>query len=197
MRYFHVPPRLHFPNIQFPPSFPPIFIGINRDDRGREQLRLDSKKYQQTCEKNRQNIMKRWSKKNKDTTVDLVIPNKNKDKDKDKDWEVVGRINSSSSSSTVSDIANGNEEEDEEDNFSIMIKEKFLSWWRAHCPSARHIAAFSEFFLRCSLTPSPSPKGEGSYEVQSRAQSATHVQCIVDRDLTPSWHVSKAMRSEK
>ncbi len=89
------------------------------------QLRLDAEKYQQTCEKNRQNIMKRWSKKDKDTTVDLVIPNKDKDKDKDKDydkdkdkdWEEVGRINSSSSSSTVSDAANGNEEEDEEDNF--------------------------------------------------------------------------------
>ena len=101
------------------------------------QLRLDAEKYQQTCEKNRQNIMKRWSKKEKDTTVDLVIPNKDKDKDKDKDydkdkdkdWEEVGRINSSSSSSTVSDAANGNEEEDEEDNFSIMIKEKFLPWW--------------------------------------------------------------------
>ena len=90
MRYFHVPPRLHFPNMQFSLSIHPIFIGINCDDRGRKQLRLDSKKYQQTCEKNRQNIMKRWFKKNKDTTVDLVIPNK--DKDKDKDWEVVGRI---------------------------------------------------------------------------------------------------------
>ena len=101
----------------------------------RMQINIDLEKYQKTCEKNRQNIMKRWSKKEKDTTVDLVIPNKNKDKDKDKDknkdWEVVGRINSSSSSSTVSDIANGNEEEDEEENFSMMMKEKFLPWFNS------------------------------------------------------------------
>ena len=39
------------------------------------QISIDTEKFKRKCEKNRQNIMKRWAKKKKDTNVDLVIHN--------------------------------------------------------------------------------------------------------------------------
>ena len=41
------------------------------------QISIDTEKFKRKCEKNRQNIMKRWAKKKKDTNVDLVIHNEN------------------------------------------------------------------------------------------------------------------------
>ena len=100
----------------------------------RMQINIDLEKYQKTCEKNRQNIMKRWAKKKKDTNVGLVIHNEKENVNENVDENVNENGNDygrrySSSSSTVSDAANGKEEEDEEDNFPIMIKEKFMPWW--------------------------------------------------------------------
>ena len=92
------------------------------------QISIDTEKFKRKCEKNRQNIMKRWAKKKKDTNVDLVIHNENENENENENGNDYGR-RYSSSSSTVSDAANGNEEEDEEDNFSKMIKEKFMPWW--------------------------------------------------------------------
>jgi hypothetical protein len=100
------------------------------------QISIDTEKFKRKCEKNRQNIMKRWAKKKKDTNVDLVIHNENENENENVNENENENENEndygrrySSSSSTVSDAATGNEEEDEEDNFPIMIKEKFMPWW--------------------------------------------------------------------
>ena len=100
------------------------------------QINIDKEKYQQTCERRRAAINKRWAKNKDDTIVDFVIHNNNKNNNKNKNENKNENENEndygrrySSSSSTVSDAANGNEEEDEEDNFSKMIEEKFLPWW--------------------------------------------------------------------
>ena len=109
------------------------------------QINIDKEKYQQTCERRRAAANKRWAKNDADANAFFAMhnnnknnnknknenknENKNKNENENKNEEDFGRINSSSSSSTVSDIANGNEEEDEEDNFSRMIKEKFMPWW--------------------------------------------------------------------
>ena len=112
----------------------------------RMQINIDIEKYQQAAQQHRER-QRRYIEKKKlaSVTKSDVMPfiekeneienekenekeNENEN-EKENEREVVGRINSSSSSSTVSDAANGKEEEDEEDNFSIMIKEKFLPWW--------------------------------------------------------------------
>ena len=100
------------------------------------QINIDKEKYQQTCERRRAAINKRWAKNKDDTIVDFVIHNNNKNNNKNKNENKNENENEndygrrySSSSSTVSDAANGNEEEDEEDNFSKMIEEKFMPWW--------------------------------------------------------------------
>ena len=109
------------------------------------QINIDKEKYQQTCERRRAAANKRWAKNDADANAFFAMhnnnknnnknknenknENKNKNENENKNEEDFGRINSSSSSSTVSDAANGKEEEDEEDNFSRMIKEKFMPWW--------------------------------------------------------------------
>lgn len=49
----------------------------------KQQLKRDLKKYEALCEKNKENVRKRWDK--KDTTVYDRIPNDTKNTDKDKD----------------------------------------------------------------------------------------------------------------
>ena len=49
------------------------------------QSRIDSKKFQQKCELNRQNARRRWAKKEEDATACDRMLNKDKDKDNDKD----------------------------------------------------------------------------------------------------------------
>ena len=114
----------------------------------RMQINIDIKKYQQLCDKRKEAANKRWENHSKNANAYFAMHKKENENEiekenenekenekeneieneKENEREVVGRINSSSSSSTVSDAANGNEE-DEEDNFSIMIKEKFVPWW--------------------------------------------------------------------
>ena len=62
------------------------------------QISIDTEKFKRKCEKNRQNIMKRWAKKKKDTNVDLVIHNENEN---------------------VNENENENENENKNDNSSI------------------------------------------------------------------------------
>ena len=101
------------------------------------QVRIDDKKYQQKCEKNKQNAIKRWSKNDSDATACERMQNNNNNKNNNNNNNNNNKINKESlvdslrrdsSSSAVSGDANGSEE-DEEDNFSRMIKEKFMPWW--------------------------------------------------------------------
>ena len=102
------------------------------------QAAIDDKKYQQKCEKNKQNAIKRWSKNDSDATACERMQNNNNNKNNNNNNNNNNKINKESlvdlgrrdcsSSSTVSVAANVGEEE-EEDDFSKMIKEKFLPWW--------------------------------------------------------------------
>ena len=109
------------------------------------QIKIDDEKYQQLCEKRRAAANKRWAKNDDDANAFFAMHNKNKNKNKNENKnknknknENKNEINKeslvdslrrdSSSSSAVSGDANGGEE-DEEDNFSRMIKEKFMPWW--------------------------------------------------------------------
>ena len=106
------------------------------------QAAIDDKKYQQKCEKNRQNARRRWSKNDSDATACERMQNNNNNNNnnnnKNNNNNNNNKINKeflvdlgrrdSSSSSTVSVAANVGEEE-EEDDFSILMKKKFLPWW--------------------------------------------------------------------
>jgi hypothetical protein len=113
----------------------------------RMQINIDIKKYQQLCEKRKEAANKRWAKNDADANAFFAMHNKNKNNNKNenknknknenknknkneinKESLVDSLRRDSSSSSAVSGDANGGEE-DEEDNFSRMIKEKFMPWW--------------------------------------------------------------------
>ena len=108
------------------------------------QINIDKEKYQQTCERRRAAANKRWAKNDADANAFFAMHNNNKNNNKNKNKNenknknknkneinkesLVDSLRRDSSSSAVSGDANGGEE-DEEDNFSRMIKEKFLPWW--------------------------------------------------------------------
>jgi len=106
------------------------------------QAAIDDKKYQQKCEKNKQNARRRWSKNDSDATVcERMQNNNNNNNNNNKNNNNNNNNNKinkeslvdlgrrdSSSSPEIRDSANVAEEE-EEDNFSKLMKENFLPWW--------------------------------------------------------------------
>ena len=105
----------------------------------RAQINLDSKKYQQTCEKRRDAVNKRWQKNTNDTNVDFVCNknennnennNENKNKNNNENKSNNGRRNTSSSSVISAKPANDAEDEEEEDSFIFAKAEKeWLPWF--------------------------------------------------------------------
>ena len=96
-------------------------------------INLDSKKYQQRCEKNKQNIMKRWGKNANDTNVDFVYhtnTNTSTNTNTNTNTSTNGRRNSSSSVISEKPANDGEDEEEEEDSLIFIKAEKeWLPWF--------------------------------------------------------------------
>ena len=105
----------------------------------RSLIKADSKKYQQTCERNKRNIMKRWQKNTNDTTVDFEYhtntntntnTSTNTNTKTNTSTSTNGRRKSSSSSVISEKAANEEDEEEEEDSLVFEKAEKqWLPWF--------------------------------------------------------------------
>ena len=100
-------------------------------------VQLDSKKYQQRCEKNKQNAMKRWVKNANDAIADFAChtntntnTNTSTNTNTNTNTSTNGRRNSSSSSVISEKPANDGEDEEEEDSLIFIKAEKeWLPWF--------------------------------------------------------------------
>ena len=68
------------------------------------QINIDKEKYQQTCERRRAAINKRWAKNKDDTIVDFVIHNNNKNNNKNKNENKNNNKNENKNNSSCADV---------------------------------------------------------------------------------------------
>ena len=92
------------------------------------QISIDTEKFKRKCEKNRQNIMKRWAKKKKDTNVDLVIHNENENVNENENEN--GNENSSIAAAVgISEPVANAEEAAAADSFFEKAEKEWMPWF--------------------------------------------------------------------
>ena len=96
------------------------------------QISIDTEKFKRKCEKNRQNIMKRWAKKKKDTNVDLVIHNENENENVNENENENENENDNSSIAAavgISEPVANAEEAAAADSFYEKAEKEWMPWF--------------------------------------------------------------------
>ena len=94
------------------------------------QISIDTEKFKRKCEKNRQNIMKRWAKKKKDTNVDLVIHNENENVNENENENENENDNSSIAAAVgISEPVANAEEAAAADSFFEKAEKEWMPWF--------------------------------------------------------------------
>lgn len=105
----------------------------------KNKLKLDLKKWEEKCEKNKENVLKRWNKKDSNVYERIPIDTKHTDKDKDKDKDIIINIVSflnqltgsnykANTDKTIKQISARFREGFTLDDFKKVIKTKTLEW---------------------------------------------------------------------
>ena len=99
------------------------------------QINIDKEKYQQTCERRRAAINKRWAKSKDDTIVDFVIHNNNKNNNKNKNENKNNNKNENKNNSSIAaavgisePVANA-EEAAAADSFYEKAEKEWMPWF--------------------------------------------------------------------
>ena len=98
------------------------------------QINIDKEKYQQTCERRRAAINKRWAKSKDDTIVDFVIHNNNKNNNKNKNENKnnnknENKNNSSCAAVDISEPVANAEEAAAADSFYEKAEKEWMPWF--------------------------------------------------------------------
>ena len=100
------------------------------------QINIDKEKYQQTCERRRAAINKRWAKSKDDTIVDFVIHNNNKNNNKNKNKNEnknnnknENKNNSSCAAVDISEPVANAEEAAAADSFYEKAEKEWMPWF--------------------------------------------------------------------
>ena len=98
------------------------------------QINIDKEKYQQTCERRRAAINKRWAKNKDDTIVDFVIHNNNKNNNKNKNENKNNNKNENKNNSScaavgISEPVANAEEAAAADSFYEKAEKEWMPWF--------------------------------------------------------------------